>query len=530
MKIFNQITALLSVLILLVCTNLSQETSPDTGDPANGGSHVITTLQAKPTLPPEVAVSSKDNLAMLERRKKQLEKHFATLFPTSADYPLIADWILELDRAISEINHQAMVPNVTKVSLSTITPTQSEPNCIRSPNEPGFCLSVPIDKRTAEATDITLFWTKDQNITKNYVITKFIVEVAADPAKFSNGRFRKPIFEREVAGDGSQELNQKIPEGTLASGKQFYWQVFAVYQPEGSSQEFLKAGLKTPAMAGTVTKDNARSFKTAQQNFGGPESIGLTLQRTVAGDDATEAAEFGFLKTFKSDTVYTANFALIYDSPAKVTRTASYGFQASVQGSLTSEESESEDSLQFRAGAIINKAFRENSLNGFTLQLGAKYEADQKFKVGKFISENMITPTIKELGIGFPLGKRSIAQFNWRPFLYFDVGRALKRGNSNEVEDAVLRVSPRIRGVLTLHFLRRALNLNNTYLYFDNQFYYLPLEKRKDRNFFTSGFQLQITDNFGFGLTYKNGETAPKYERVNTFGGVLTIRFGKSEN
>jgi len=46
---------------------------------------------------------------------------------------------------------------------------------------------------------------------------------------------------------------------------------------------------------------------------------------------------------------------------------------------------------------------------------------------------------------------------------------------------------------------------------------------------FSSGFTLQMTNNFGFGLTYKNGESAPKFKRVNTFGGVLTIRFGKDE-
>jgi hypothetical protein len=46
---------------------------------------------------------------------------------------------------------------------------------------------------------------------------------------------------------------------------------------------------------------------------------------------------------------------------------------------------------------------------------------------------------------------------------------------------------------------------------------------------FTSGLVLQMTKDFGFGLTYKSGEAAPKFKPVHTFGGVLTIRFGKDE-
>ena len=94
----------------------------------------------------------------------------------------------------------------------------------------------------------------------------------------------------------------------------------------------------------------------------------------------------------------------------------------------------------------------------------------------------------------------------------------------------MLRLTPRVRTTLTLNFLRRALNLNDTFIFADNFFYFLPLEKTKTRrNMFTSGFVLQVTKDFGFGLTYKSGESAPKFKHVHTFGGVLTIRFGKAE-
>lgn len=510
MKTLRRIIILILGIIVLSPATYSQQTAQIINNLSDSNS------RANPPSSGKVTVSSAEHLALLEERKRYLEKYLASLQSTSKDYQLTADWIRDLTNKISELKHSNK-PTTQSSAPSSVTVATKQATCVTSLNEPGFCLSVPVDKATAESTQLNLAWTEDQNTRKNYVISQFIVEVAATPNRFQNGRFQKPVFQKIVSGNGSQEGKLTIPEGVLASGNQYYWQVLASYIPNGSNQESLKGA-----------KDGPKTFKTAQQNFAGLENIGLTLQRTVAGDDATEAAEFGFLKTFNGNTVYTANFALIYDAPVKMTRRTSYGFQSSVQGSLTSNESESEDALQFRAGALINHAFLENSINGFTLQLGAKYETDQKFKVGKVISENMITPTVRQLGIGFPFGSRSIVQFNWRPFFYFDVGRTHKRGDSEEVDDTVLRFSPRVRGVFTLHFLRRALNVNNTYVYFDNQFYRLPLEDKKNRNFFTSGFQLLFTKNFGFGLTYKNGESAPKFKRVNTFGGVLTVRFGKS--
>ena len=84
--------------------------------------------------------------------------------------------------------------------------------------------------------------------------------------------------------------------------------------------------------------------------------------------------------------------------------------------------------------------------------------------------------------------------------------------------------------MLTLNFLRRALNLNDTFIFADDFFYFLPLEKLKTRhNMFTSGFVFQVTKDFGFGLTYKSGEAAPKFKPVHSFGGVLTVRFGRED-
>jgi hypothetical protein len=296
--------------------------------------------------------------------------------------------------------------------------------------------------------------------------------------------------------------------------------VVAEFVPHGSTLPDLKAAANAP-----------ESFKTLAQTFEAFERRGLTLQRAVAGSDATEGAQFGFLKTFNKGTVYTADFALIYNRRFTPTERTSAAFQTSVQGNLTSKESESDDALQFRAGAIIDRNLKRNTINHLYTSLAAKYETDQKFRVGKIISENMLTPTIPSLGIGIPFGRPSNAvQFRWRPFFYFDIGRSFKKGDSRETQDTVVRLTPRVRTTLTLNFLRRALNLNDTFIFADDFFYFLPLEKTKSRhNMFTSGFVLQVSKDFGFGLTYKSGEAAPKFRPVHTFCGVLTIRFGKEE-
>jgi hypothetical protein len=479
-----------------------------------------------------------ERLSLLRLRKSYLQRQLATPDSSSQDRALITHWLNEIDEQIRAVAQQAATssekvaqPEAEMTSTSSMAAPSGVDSTERSGQvqaKPNFRLSRPVAGATNEVTELLLAWTEDNPcpsidcppVQTNYRITRFIVEIAIDDKKRSDGRFLKPIFVKEVVSDGQNAEGVTVPKETLQSGQKYRWQVLAEYEPQGSAQRLLE-----PATNAVQT------FRTQAQTFASLENKGLTLQRAVAGDDATEGAEFGFLKTFGGKTVYTADFALIYDAPPKVTQTTAIAFRASVQGRLASDDSESEDALQFRAGAVIDRNLIRERLDGLYLSLAAKYETDRKFRVGKFISENMLTPTFPALGIGIPFGRPSSpVQFRWRPFFYFDIGRTFERGDSEERKDTVLRLTPRVRGTLTLNFLRRALNLNDTFLYFDDYFYYLPLEEtKKRRNMFSSGFSLQMTRNFGFGLTYKNGESAPRFRRVNTFGGVLTIRFGKEE-
>ncbi len=475
---------------------------------------------------PLQTISVSNRISLLNQRQRLLEERLAALKSGSTDYLAVSLWLEELRQEIENLQFSIGKPSSTSLDSANIERAPATVAAI-SANEPSqlqpapqFMLNRPTQGATNEIVQLELAWTEDRQPNKPYTITRFIVELSLDGIRFQNGRFRSAVFIKEVVPSGVRGQEIKVPKDTLRSGQKYYWQVLAEFTPNGTSETQLQAATNAPL-----------TFKTAAQTFDAFERRGLTLQRAVSGDDATEGAQFGFLKTFHQKTVYTADFALIYNNRLSSTQRTNVAFQASVQGDLTSDDSQSEDALQFRAGAIIDRNLKPRTINHLYTSLAVKYETDQKFKIGKLISENMVTPTLRSTGIGIPFGRPSDPiQFRWRPYFYFDVGRSFKRGDSAELKDTVLRFTPRVRTVLSLNFLRRALNLNDTYLFADDWLYFLPLEKTKTRrNMFTSGFVFQMTNNFGFGLTYKSGEAAPKFKPVHTFGGVLTIRFGKEE-
>ncbi|HKR13848.1 MAG TPA: hypothetical protein VJT15_17420 [Pyrinomonadaceae bacterium] len=506
-------TLLLALILVLVPSSaFAQQVIPTNGEVTPGSAPVTT-------------ASAAEQLRLLEARKSLLEQQLASFAPASTDFSIMADWIRELSRQIDELKANRTMTSSTAAraalpASSADTVRSNADSGALEPRKPVFRLSRPAGGATNEDPTLQLAWTEDRQENKTYTLTKFIVEIAVSDDREANKRFSRPVFVKEVAPAGVAGQAISVPKEILRSGQKYHWQVLAEFTPNGSAVPELKEALNAP-----------ESFKTLAQTFDFFERRGLALQRTVSGDGATEGAQFGFLRTFEKQTVYTADFALIYNKRFKPTQRSAFAFQASVQGSLTSDESESEDAVQFRAGAIIDRNLKRDTINHLYISLAAKYEADQEFRVGKLISENMLTPTIPALGIGIPFGRPSgPVQFRWRPYFYFDVGHSFKNGFSAETQNTVLRLAPRVRTTLSLNFLRRAMNLNETFIFTDDFFYFLPLEKTKNRhNMFTSGFVFQVTKDFGFGLTYKSGTAAPKFRPVHSFGGVLTIRFGGEE-
>lgn len=437
----------------------------------------------------------------LRQKRSALSKRLEQVEPDSGEYDEIVKAVREIDVRLHGSARAAM-------GRGAVATAPQAP--------PSFQLSTPGDNLTNEPVQPTLSWTEDQNPAPRPVIERYIVEISDE------SDFGTLVYKNEEVKPRPHPLTVEhtVPEGVLEAGVTYYWRVSAVYSPNPAGPAATQLAANAPF-----------SFTTARSIFKRLSDKGFTLQRAVEGPDASKGAEFSFLRTLGKNTVYTADFALIHDHRFHQTARMSVGLQTSIEGKLTSDESESEDAWRFRAGAVIDRNLKPGSLNLIYLSLGGKFEGDQDFDVKKISFEALFTPTLPDLFIGVskPLDTASPFQFRWRPFISIDAGRTIRRGSSNEVEENIFRLVPRATAKLKLNFLNEALKLNEVYLWMDETFYYLPLEAKKRRNFFTSGLEFEVTDNLGFGVTYKNGESAPKFNRVNTLGATISIRFSKGD-
>lgn len=282
----------------------------------------------------------------------------------------------------------------------------------------------------------------------------------------------------------------------------------------------------------------AQSQEPSQNLFEALSHSGFTLKRALSGPDKGEAAAFSFLRTAGKDTVFTADFALSW-SP----RGSRFEFdpfdlslQTSVEGKLTSDESEAEDAWRLRA-SIIGDTSQLGIFDSTYTSLSAKFESDQDLDTQKLTGELLFTPTLRRiaLGKGWPpalldpsgrVKRYPPLQFLWRPFIGLDVGHTVDKGESAETEDTVLRLIGRGRAQILLNFFAQAMGLREASIFVDNTFYFLPLEDKDDtHNFLVAGLQFQVTKDVTIGLTYKVGEEAPNFEKIETFGATIGIRF-----
>ena len=390
-------------------------------------------------------------------------------------------------------------------------PAASGPLSIVIPaSAPKFLLSHPASGRTDLPTEgFKLSWTRAP------WAKSFLLEVSEDET-FSRGG---DVISATITG----ATNYTVPKDKLKDGKRYYWRVTAECDPAKAACAAGTQVLAANAPFYFITIRQIPFFDyLAKHNF--------SLQRVVTGDNETEGANFAFLHTFKKNTVYTTDFAFIWDSPEKGPDRAKYQIEASVEGHLTSAESDAEDALTFAAGGRLLTPFGSTGRVGLHSTFSAKLEGDQQFDTKKAYFEALETPTALGAYIGqFSGDPKDAVQFRWRPFFGLQWGRTYKRGQAALPEDTVLRLIPRVRLELKLNRISQALKIQRTFLFLDNTFYYLPIERSsKSRNFFASALEFDFTPNFGLSFNYKSGTPAPKFQRVNTFGGALTIRFGKN--
>ena len=282
----------------------------------------------------------------------------------------------------------------------------------------------------------------------------------------------------------------------------------------------------------------AQSAEQSKNFFQHLSGYGFSLQRALSGPVSEEAAAFSFLNSLENNTVYSADFALSWHPPNPSFAIGPFdlSFSTSLEGALTSDESEAEDALRLRA-SIIGDMSRTGPIDSTYASVSLKYESDQDFDTQKVMTEMVLTPTVRKLALGkaWPQGELNSSgrverypplQFLWRPFIGLDLGYNLDSGQSAEVEETILRLLIRGRVQLLLNFVAQALNLQETAIFLDNTFYYLPLESSDDiHNLLVAGIEFLINENVSVELIYKNGEASPNFEHIETLGGNIGIRF-----
>ncbi len=277
---------------------------------------------------------------------------------------------------------------------------------------------------------------------------------------------------------------------------------------------------------------------------------GFTLQRASTGPDKTEPAEFGFVDDINNSTEFHANFFLHYRpvslQPGYITISPS----ASVEGNLSTADTTTQDAWRFRGGTEFDIPFgpKVNTIqdpldptfsvrvpdNELFASIDAKYESDRDFRASKVTAEFVVTPTIPSWAMGryapiFSAHSDNGVRFRWRPFLQLDAGHTFDPGvNSKETNETLLRIRPRIRAELTFDVLKKALRMKGATAFADFEYVSLPLETaQNDHHYLTTGIDLQLTDNVGFGFTFSTGEQAPDFAHENRLSGQITIGFGK---
>lgn len=426
----------------------------------------------------------------------------------------VTDAIAELEK-----NLQALGPASAPAQGSPPTaPDFHSDECNRT-KPTDFCLGLaPAHKATDLPLELVLGWNEplgqERELHPTNPLQNYHVQVSDDE------KFATFVANEDVAlipGLAGGEFNLTT-DHELKPGRKYYWRVRADFA-DGTS---------------TWALNGVNYFTTGRNIFKALSDKGFSLRKALTGPDAGELAEVGFLSTIGEKTVFSSKFALSWKDLVNAGKTnVEWGW--SVEGALASDESEAEDAWRFRLSGIFvrdlmgppgqstNPIFQSLYYTG-----SLKFEGDKDFDVRKLSGEFLITPNSRRLAMGtaYPFSPSKPLQFQWRPFFSLDAGHTFRRGVSEERENTILRLVPRVRARVDLHFLRQMLNMNEVFIYADNTFYYLPLEnQRKRNNFLTSGIEFNFTPNLGFGLTYENGRSAPKFEKINTLQGIVGIRF-----
>lgn len=343
------------------------------------------------------------------------------------------------------------------------------------------------------------------------------------------------------------------------------------------------APIRTPPVAQPKPEETKSVFAALADN-----GFRMQLESGKSGPDAEAAVfAFVQDVEAGTQTDFSANFLLGWNSAAaKVSgidpftgkpRTVPYGsssfkgqsnptwsWDVSVQGKLASGEDSGTDSWRFRIGldadhtssrVMANSRTNADTINdvlarGGTMQealkdvrrrqavakpgfylgswwsMSAKLEADRDFENQRLSAELLTTPTTSLPGNGiiYPRNSEAAAHFIWRPYLGVDAGGVVSSNGAWDDVDDTLRIMGRLKAMLSLDFLAKALALPSVELSASDTVRYLA-ESGDAYNYLTSQFRFGLAKDVSFAFTYVNGEDAPSFQPEERFGGSLAVKF-----
>ncbi|MCP5056278.1 MAG: porin family protein [bacterium] len=249
-----------------------------------------------------------------------------------------------------------------------------------------------------------------------------------------------------------------------------------------------------------------------------------------AAQAKAKPARFSVTKSSGDDTVYKADFALIwggfdlYSLDEESRAWAGVQKSWSVEAHVSSDDSESENAVRFRRSWNVHW-----SAPYFTA-LSLKHETDKDFDVHKTSGELLAT-WVPDSQVGRDLcahlfcGDDKRLQFRWEPWLGVEGGYTWDDGGTDE-DDEILRLLGRLRADWSIGYVAHQLGFKSVTLFAENTFRYLPLEDGDDtHNFFRAGLNFKLNEHLSLTFDYKNGEDAPAFEDISTWGAGLGVKF-----
>ncbi|MCP5059105.1 MAG: porin family protein [bacterium] len=285
--------------------------------------------------------------------------------------------------------------------------------------------------------------------------------------------------------------------------------------------------LKTELARQAKEKKDAEAKRRGEEPdtlIGELRSNGIHMRRSPTEKQDGKPATFSLNRSAGQSTVYSTDVAIIWGEFFEGKK-ANHSPSASLDVHISSDDTASENALRLQGGWLSSwdAPFYTSAM--------LKYETDRDFDTRKATLELQGTfvpdgPDVACIHVYCWNDEELPVAFRWEPWIGTEAGYSFADGDSNETDDGILRLLGRLRADVRLTFLQKPLRMKKVSLFAEETFRYLPLERGDSTyQFLTAGLTFELDDHVSLGLTYKNGEDAPNFEDIDTFGLALGLKF-----